>query len=72
MFIGRKKELNIFKNKIKSNNFEFGLLYGRRRVGKTKLLKEICKLFPAIYFVADESGLSNNLKQLSKIIAHYF
>lgn len=33
MFIGREKELGIIENRIKSDRFEFGILYGRRRIG---------------------------------------
>ncbi len=72
MFIGREKELGILKNKIKSNNFEFGIIYGRRRIGKTKLLQELVKDHDAIYYVANEMGFENNLEQLSRTVANYF
>lgn len=48
MFIGRQEELKILENKINSKQFEFGVVYGRRRVGKTRLLKEIVNNFNAI------------------------
>ncbi|MDC9032241.1 ATP-binding protein [Columbia Basin potato purple top phytoplasma] len=44
MFIGRQKELKILKEKINSNHFYFGLIYGRRKIIKTRLLKEINKI----------------------------
>lgn len=72
MFIGREKELNIFKKRIESKGFEFGLIYGRRRIGKTRLLQEIVSKYKAIYFVASEMGLNYNLKQLSATIAAYY
>ena len=72
MFIGREKELRILKNKIQSNNFEFGIVYGRRRIGKTKLLQELVKDHNAIYYVANEMGYENNLEQLSRTVANYF
>ncbi len=50
MFVGRQREINVFKQKITSNQFEFGLLYGRRRIGKTVLLKEITKNIPFYLF----------------------
>ena len=34
MFIGRKSEIDLIQEKINSSKFEFGILYGRRRVGK--------------------------------------
>ena len=72
MFIGREKELSIIESRINSNRFEFGILYGRRRIGKTTLLKQIVKSKNALYFVANSMGLEYNLKQLSQSIAAYF
>lgn len=72
MFIGREKELNTLEQKINSNKFEFGIVYGRRRIGKTELLKEVVTKHKAIYYVANEMGLDYNLKQLSSVVANYF
>ena len=54
MFIGRKKELAILEAHTQSDRFEFGLIYGRRRVGKTRLLQKIAQVDHAIYFVAND------------------
>ena len=43
MFKGRKKELELLKDLYDSKQFEFLVLYGRRRVGKTEILKEFTK-----------------------------
>lgn len=72
MFIAREKELKILDSKILSDQFEFGIIYGRRRIGKTSLLQEVVKKHGAIYYVANEMGLEYNLKQLSSIVAAYF
>ena len=72
MFIGREKELETLERKIESNQFEFGIVYGRRRIGKTRLLQEITKKYNAIYYVANEMGLTYNLKQLSHTITSFF
>lgn len=72
MFIGREKELGILEKKILSKDFEFGIVYGRRRIGKTRLLQEIVVRHDAIYYVANEMGLEYNLKQLSSTIASYY
>ena len=71
MFIGREKELETLERKIESNQFEFGIVYGRRRIGKTRLLQEITKKYNAIYYVANEMGLTYNLKQLSHTITSF-
>ena len=72
MFIAREKELKILNNKIDSNNFEFGIIYGRKRIGKTRLLLEIFKNNNSIYYLCNEMGLEYNLKQLSNVVAKYF
>ena len=35
MFIGRERELNTLDGLFKSDKYEFAVIYGRRRVGKT-------------------------------------
>ena len=72
MFIGRKKEIETIEKRIQSEEFEFGILYGRRRIGKTCLLKEILKNNKGIYFVANEMGYEYNLNILSNAVASYY
>ena len=38
MFIGREKELATLNRLYNSDKFEFAVIYGRRRVGKTALI----------------------------------
>jgi len=40
MLIGRKEEIKIFENAIRDNKSHFIAIYGRRRVGKTFLIRE--------------------------------
>jgi uncharacterized protein len=66
MFIGRKKELIKLNKMYESNLFEFAVIYGRRRVGKTTLIKEFCKGKKAIYFISREANDFFNLENFSK------
>lgn len=68
MFVGREKELNTLNNLYKTNKFQFVVLYGRRRIGKTELIKKFIKDKDAIYFVGIESNEKQNLLNLSKSI----
>lgn len=45
MFIGRKKEVDEIRNALKSDKFEGIFLYGRRRVGKSKIIHESLKKY---------------------------
>ncbi|MGN8832947.1 hypothetical protein ACTQV0_11195 [Selenomonas montiformis] len=42
-FIGRQHELAVIRQKLASNRAESLLVYGRRRVGKSELIKEALK-----------------------------
>ena len=65
MFYGREKELKKLNDMYSSNKFEFAVFYGRRRVGKTTLIREFCKGKKSIYFVAREASGEVNLKNFS-------
>ena len=39
-FKGRHSEMRVLQNKLNSNDFQMVVLYGRRRIGKTKLMSE--------------------------------
>lgn len=68
MFIGRERELNTLDNLYQSNKFEFAVIYGRRRVGKTALINKFIDDKQAIYFMGLESNAKQNLENLSKSI----
>jgi AAA+ ATPase superfamily predicted ATPase len=65
MFIGRQAELDSLEKYYRQDAFQFAVFYGRRRVGKTTLINEFCKDKKAIYFVATESPVKDNLEALS-------
>ena len=68
MFIGRNKELNALDKLYKSEKFEFVVIYGRRRVGKTALINQFIGDKKSIYFMGVESNEKQNLENLSKSI----
>ena len=44
MFIGRQQELATLNRLYASDKFEFAVIYGRRRVGKTALISHLSKI----------------------------
>ena len=68
MFYGRKTELGKLNEMYHRTSFEFAVIYGRRRVGKTTLIREFIKGKKAIFFAASESTASDNLSSLSRCI----
>ena len=71
MFVDRAKELELLNNEYKSSDFSFTVLYGRRRVGKTTLIKEYIQNKPAIYFLVTLESFHIVLKRLQEIVADY-
>lgn len=72
MFIGRENELSIMNQLYSEERFHLFVLYGRRRVGKTTLLKEFCKGKEAIFYSAEQSNEKINLDKFSALVfLHY-
>ena len=71
MFIGRERELQTLERLFYSDHFEFAVIYGRRRVGKTALISRFIQDKDAIYFMGVESSEKQNLENLSKSIMEY-
>ena len=72
MFVGRENELALLDDLYRSKNFEFLVLFGRRRVGKTSLLKEFTKNKNAVFFSAQEKNDFLNLSDFSKSVQMHF
>jgi AAA+ ATPase superfamily predicted ATPase len=66
MFIGRKAELANLEARYRSARAELFVLYGRRRVGKTELLRHFCADKPHIFFVATLSSDRDQLAAFSQ------
>lgn len=71
MFIGRERELAALNKLYESDKFEFVVIYGRRRVGKTALISRFIDDKNAIYFMGVESNAKQNLENFSKSIMSY-
>ena len=68
MFYGRNAELAKLNDMHGGGKFEFAVIYGRRRIGKTTLIKEFIRGKKALFFAASESTASDNLLSLSRCI----
>lgn len=69
MFVGRHQELEQLNQAYQENDFQFTVIYGRRRIGKTSLINEFLKDKKAIYYVALEENAEDNLKRFSDAIS---
>ncbi len=64
-FVNRHEELKRLKELTKSRKAGVAVIWGRRRIGKTRLLLEWTNQNGGIYFVADESAPSIQRKFFS-------
>lgn len=71
MFVGRQKELKKLNQLYQTDLFQFPVIYGRRRVGKTALINEFIKDKEAIYFTGVETNEKQNLENFSRSIMSY-
>ncbi len=66
MFVARERELSVLEDAYGRDGFEFVAVYGRRRVGKTALIREFVKNKPAVFFfTAHRTTSQENLALLS-------
>ena len=68
MFIGRRIELDELNKLYNKSTFQMAVIYGRRRIGKTRLIQEFMKDKSAVYMTAVEAGIAINLELLSTSI----
>lgn len=70
--IGRLQEMNQLERMYESERFEFMVMYGRRRIGKTTILQEFSKRHKTIFFSAQEKNDTLNLQDFSKLLQEHF
>ena len=72
MFFNRKNELKYLETKYNSSEPELLIFWGRRRIGKTFLLKQFCDKKQGIFLMATASTSLDNLECFSSEFADYF
>lgn len=70
-FIGRVKELSKIQSLISSKEMKTCLLYGRRRVGKSELIKKALSISQSknIYYICKQTTEENNVECISQLIS---
>ncbi len=73
MFINRQEELKFLNNKWLEKRSNFVVIYGKRRVGKTELIKQFIKDKPnSVYFLADKRTTKDQLRELGQLLGELF
>ncbi len=71
-FIDREEELEFLQERYGKEGFDFIVIYGRRRIGKTELLKNFIKDKPYMYFLCNKAGTATNISRFKKQVARFF
>lgn len=71
-FYDRTEELEALRAAFDSPGSDLFVVYGRRRVGKTELLKEFCADRPHIYFLAAQEAEPRQREKFVNQVAAYF
>ena len=69
-FVDRNAELDFLRERYNSGKAELIVLYGRRRIGKTYLLRRFLEKVSGLYLLAEEN--ETNLEDFSLRLADYF
>lgn len=71
MFVNRRKELQVLEEEYRAEGFRFSVVYGRRRVGKTTLIKEYISSKLYIYFLVTLESLPVVVQRFQKLVAEF-
>ena len=71
-FINREQEWAFLNRKWREKVAQMVVVYGKRRVGKTELIRRFIADKPAVYLLADRRAMSEQLKELGRLIGQYF
>ena len=69
-FVDRKKELAFLNNEFKKKESSLIIIYGRRRIGKTALIKEFGRNKDMLYFLATEESELQNMITFRELAAN--
>lgn len=71
-FVNRESEIQFLIDRMASNQAELVIVYGRRRIGKTELLRKAFPKGKAIYFVADLGADQDQRRRLSEVVNLFY
>jgi hypothetical protein len=71
-FINREKELAFLEGKWKEQRAQLIVLWGKRRIGKTELVKQFIKDKSHVYFLSESTSELEQLKRFSFAIGQFF
>ncbi len=71
-FIDREDELAFLEGKWREPGPQLIVLWGKRRVGKTELVKQFQRSKPHVYFLAESTNEKEQLRRFSQTVGRFF
>lgn len=73
-FYGRKREIQVLKRLFDSDGLQTAVVYGRRRVGKSELIKKVMKdqNIRCLYYECKQTTEMNNVESLAAVTAESY
>lgn len=71
-FINRTNEIGFIQKEFTASKSSFVIIYGKRRIGKTELIKESGKNKKLLYFLGRQVNNKDNLEQISRTCSVFF
>ena len=71
-FIDRVRELSFLEERWREPKAQFVVLWGKRRVGKTELVKQFAAKKPHVYFLAESTSEKEQLHRFSQVMGRFF
>lgn len=72
-FVGRDMELRLLDELYQRKGAQFLILYGRRRIGKTRLINQWSRKLnePTLYWMASQTSTANQLRDFSQVLFQF-
>ncbi|MEM2133817.1 MAG: ATP-binding protein [Candidatus Jordarchaeaceae archaeon] len=71
-FINRVNELALLESEWRKDRASFIVLYGRRRIGKTRLILEFIKDKKGIFYIAEDTNTKTQIEEVKKTFSRFF
>jgi uncharacterized protein len=71
-FINREKELDLLNETWKKNTAQFVVVYGRRRIGKTEVIKQFINKKQGLYFLGRLETPKDQFSRISLLFSDFF
>lgn len=70
-FIDRQQEMRFLNNEYQKETASFIVIYGRRRLGKTTLIREFIKEKPSLYYLSTKESEKENRNKFQSQLADF-